>query len=247
MLRQFNDIQGLPLIASDGDFGRVRDVLVDTGTWIARYVLVDSGSRIPERAFIVPPSEIEVAREDGEALRVSLTQGQIEKSPLLPPDRPVSRQEEERLHTYFGWQPYWVDELPPESHTPPVPQGDQMTGDRQAQSTPQDPPPGETHLRSSREMVGYHVQANDGQVGRVSDMILDDESWAVRYFVIDAGEALLSKKLLLAAHLIDRVSFDQFSVFVDLEADQAKGSPEFDPTVPVDKEYEEVLRDYFGY
>ncbi len=41
------------------------------------------------------------------------------------------------------------------------------------------------HLRDSGEMVAYHLQAQDGELGHVNDLVLDDQDWSIRYFVVD--------------------------------------------------------------
>ena len=41
------------------------------------------------------------------------------------------------------------------------------------------------HLRSTNAVSGYHVQASDGEIGNVEDFIVDEETWAIRYLIIN--------------------------------------------------------------
>jgi sporulation protein YlmC with PRC-barrel domain len=50
------------------------------------------------------------------------------------------------------------------------------------------------HLRSTHDVSGYHIQATDGEIGHVEDFIIDDETWAIRYLIIDTHELVAGKK-----------------------------------------------------
>jgi len=247
MLRSLSSLKSVAIADREGELGAVGDILFDDGGWTIRYLVVDDGGPVPDNAHIIPPIAIDEDSRTDEQITLALTRRQVRNSLTLAENEPVSRQQEEKIHSYFGWQPYWTEDIPEERESPPVPQGDQMTGDRQAESVPQDEPEGTPHLRSGREIIGYHVEANGGLFGLVYDLILYDETWVIRYVVLDAGDEGIDRKLLLAAALIDSIRFDEYAVFIDLEADRIAGSPEYDPTVPLNEEYEEVLQDYFGY
>ena len=45
--------------------------------------------------------------------------------------------------------------------------------------------PEDATLRSSANVTGYDIQASDDSIGHVADFVFDDESWAIRYLVID--------------------------------------------------------------
>jgi sporulation protein YlmC with PRC-barrel domain len=58
--------------------------------------------------------------------------------------------------------------------------------------------PDDTHLRSAEELFGYRVQATDGRIGRVDDFIVDDETWDVRYLVVETSAWWFGKSVLIA-------------------------------------------------
>ena len=84
-------------------------------------------------------------------------------------------------------------------------------------------------------------------MGSVSDFIVEDRvTWAIRYMVVDTGSWLPGKKVLVSTNWISKVVWDEKMVYVDLSKDSLSKCPEFDPSQPVNREYEERLYDYYG-
>jgi hypothetical protein len=102
------------------------------------------------------------------------------------------------------------------------------------------------HLRSAKEVAGYHVHCTDGELGHVADFIIDDETWTLRYLVIDTSNWWFGKKVLVSPRWVQEVSWAKSMVYVDLPRDTIKNSPEWNPATPVNREYEERLYDYYG-
>lgn len=102
------------------------------------------------------------------------------------------------------------------------------------------------HLRSAREVIGYHIQAKNGDIGHVEDFIVDDEAWAIRYMVVDTQNWLPGKKVLVAPVWIESIHWAEAKVRVTLTRAKIKKSPEFDPAAPVNREYEDRLYDFYG-
>jgi hypothetical protein len=102
------------------------------------------------------------------------------------------------------------------------------------------------HLRSTKEVIGYHIQAVDGEIGHVEDLIVDDEEWFLRYLVVDTRNWLPGKAVLVAPGWAKRVDWVKRKVHVDLPQEAIRDSPEFDPSRPVNREYEVRLYDYYG-
>jgi uncharacterized protein YrrD len=81
------------------------------------------------------------------------------------------------------------------------------------------------HLHSTREVTGYHIHATDGEIGHVEDFIVDDQSWAVRFLVVDTRNWLPGKKVLLSPRWITRVEWADSSVHFDFTRESVKNSP----------------------
>jgi hypothetical protein len=97
-----------------------------------------------------------------------------------------------------------------------------------------------------KEVTGYHVQTMDGEMGHIEDFIFDDATWTIRYVVVDTVNWWPGKKVILAPDWVLGVSWDTRQVRFDLSKATLKGAPEYDPSKPVNREYEEVLYDYHG-
>ena len=42
----------------------------------------------------------------------------------------------------------------------------------------------DSHLRSTGAVTGYHIEAEDGEIGHVAGFVVDDETWAIRYIEV---------------------------------------------------------------
>jgi hypothetical protein len=102
-------------------------------------------------------------------------------------------------------------------------------------------------LRSSAElMAGYSLHAQDGEIGRVKDFIVDDESWQVRYLVIHTGVWFLGKDALLPPGWIEKISYHGAEVFVNLPRSIIKNAPPYDDSAPLARAFEQRLHDHYG-
>jgi hypothetical protein len=237
MLRSEKSLHQYKVRATDGEIGKVHALLFDDQAWIVRYFVVDTGSWLPGRKVLIPPREVKEPEWQDGHLPVKLTRTQVEESPPIDADKPVSRQHEEALHEHFHWHPYWL--------------GGVAIGTTAAQRKEkrQTDPAVETddpNLRSTREVVGYGVNATDGEIGHIHDFIVDDQDWQMRYAVVDTRTWLPGRKVLLALSWIQRFDWAQRLADIDLSRDQVQNSPEYDPDQPVNRRYEKVLYDYYG-
>jgi hypothetical protein len=111
----------------------------------------------------------------------------------------------------------------------------------------QEPPEeGDPHLRSLDEVLGYHILASDGQIGHADDMIVDSDEWVIRYVVVDTRNWLPGKHVLIVPTSVQRVDWAERLLHLELTREQVSNAPEFDPSQPVNREYEARLYDYYG-
>lgn len=238
MLRSTRQLLGYSVQAKDGEVGEIDDFLFDDQSWAIRYLVVDTGNWLVDRKVLVLPAALDVPNWEAEMLTVSITRQQIEDSPPLALDQPVSRQKEAELHRYYGWPAYWTlgtTSAYPAAETEQSPQSE-------VEQVPENDP----NLRSIEEVKGYHIEARDGQIGHVDDFIADDENWIIRYMVVDTRDWLPGKHVLISPTWVEGVTWDMRQVRVDLKRETIKHSPEFDPSIPLNREYEIRLYDYYG-
>jgi hypothetical protein len=90
------------------------------------------------------------------------------------------------------------------------------------------------HLRSTYGVSGHHIQALDGEIGHVEDFIIDDETWAIRYLVVDTRNWWPGKKVLVSPQWIESVSWEERKVFVNLSRADHQGVAAIHGGVPAD-------------
>lgn len=248
MFRHSTKVRGLTIRAKEGDLGKVEDTLFDDVSWAIRYFVLSTGGWLSGRQVLISPAAVEGPDWDNHSLHVNLTQQQIEKSPDISSDEPVSRQLEQRLHEHYGWPMYWTPKAgvvmgatPPGAARPDLTPGIAARQDQETSNLPGDP-----HLRSMREVVGYHVQATDGEVGHVEDFVVDHERWLIRFLIIDTRNWLPGRKVLVAPDWLKAVDWAARHVHVDLTCQAIKDSPPFEPNEPVNEKYAGELHDYYG-
>lgn len=256
MLRSVNDLQDRGIRATDGDIGSVNQFFFDDDRWTIRYLVVDTGKWLPGRQVLISPIALSDTDWVAEVLNVSLTKEQVKNSPDIDTDKPVSRQHEAEYFNYYGYPYYWYGGglwgagAYPRPGTMGYPDrvgvatgyGGTATELQRASAEEQ----GDPNLRSTKEVIGYYIEAKDGDIGHVEDFIIDDQSWAIRYMVVDTVNWWPGKKVVVAPQWIKRVSWAQSRVYVDLARDSIKNAPEYDPSAIVNRDYESKLYDYYG-
>ena len=120
MLRSAVQTFGYRLQATDGEFGCVRDLLFDDRLWTVRYLVADTGTWLPGRQVLISPAALGQPDWDGSLFPVSLTKEQIERSPAVHDDQPVSREYETALHRHYGWSLYWATDPAAPAEAPSV-------------------------------------------------------------------------------------------------------------------------------
>jgi hypothetical protein len=239
MLRTASDLTGYGIEASDGRIGSVADFLFDDRHWTTRWVLVDTGDWLPGRSILLPPHRLMGPDTQKRVLKVALTQVQVAASPDLSADPPVSRQQEELIYDYYGWAPYWQASGLGLGMTTPLAPPLYAAGAKPSPATAGDPA-----LRSTGDVTGYAVHARDGALGHVQDFVLDDESWAIRYLVVDTRNWWPGKKVLVSPHWVTDIAWSERTVRFDATRERIKASPEFDAT-RLDRAYEERLHAHY--
>ena len=249
MKRSLKSLTGYTMKEIDGEIGKVDEFYFDDNSWTIRYLVVKTGNWFSERKVLISPRALQKPDWENEEFPVNLTKEQIKNSPDIDTDKPVSRQQEEQLSGYYPWGIYWGNE--PDDHGAGI--FGMMPGElyESASSEPAEvdntkPENNDQHLWSTKDVTGYSIHATDGEIGKVVDYIVDDTTWEVNFLVVETGSWLDSRKVLLAPQWIKEVNWNNSIVIVNITTDAVRNSPEFDPSQPVNKVYEQNLYDYYG-
>ncbi len=179
MLNKAKTLTGYTLHSRDEEIGKVEEFYFDDQHWAIRYLVANTGNWLTGQQVLISPYALTAVNQEAQSIAIDLTQKQIENSPSLNSDKPVSRQFELEYYGYYGMPLYWGG---------PYMWGAYPYIERNREQWQGSTPNGKTwdsHLRSTREVRGYHIQATDDEIGHVEDFIIDDETWAIRYLVVD--------------------------------------------------------------
>ncbi len=102
-------------------------------------------------------------------------------------------------------------------------------------------------LRSLKQLYGDELRASDGDIGHIKDFYFDDQSWAVRYVVVDTGSWLSGRLVLISPHVLTNFELDGVRREVKLTRKQIEESPDFNSHKPVSRQYEEEYYRYYGW
>jgi sporulation protein YlmC with PRC-barrel domain len=235
MLNNASTINGYKLHCIDGVIGEVKDLYFDDRHWTIRYLVVDTGNWLTGRKVLISPYALGDLNKEEKQIAVSLTKKQIEESPSLTSDKPVSKQFEASYYLYYGWPMYW-DGPHPWGFSPDI-----MREQEKKRKSTHGEKAWDPYLRSTQDVKGHTIQASDGEIGTVDDFIVDDHTWAIRYLIVDTGIWLPGKKVLVSPQWIERVSWEELTVFVNLSRETIKQSPEYTETAPLSRDYETGL------
>jgi len=240
MLHKAKTLTGYQLDSRDGEMGRVEEFYFDDQRWVVRYLVVDTGSWLTGRRVLLSPYGLGAVSDVKHQISVNLSKKQIEGSPAMASHKPVSRQLHEIYSGYYGWPMYWGG---------PYMWGDRPTLIRDTKEWKDharveggaDP-----HLRNTAEVTGYTIEATDGVIGHVEDFVIDDETWAIRYLILDTRTWWAGKKVLISPKWIDRVSWGESKVFINLTREIIKASPEFTDESALTHDYEVALHRHYN-
>ena len=247
MLRRLKDLEGFTVRASDGDIGSVENFLLDDERWAIRYLVVDTVEFLDGRQVLISPISFRQVEWPARRFQLALTMARIEQCPSTDMHLPVSRQHEEDFNLHYGYSSYWA--YPDLWGMGPNPA--MIAADREKVAAARSVALSEirsydSHLRSTKEVRGYHIEGSDGEVGHVEDFIVDDETWAIRYLILNTRNWWPGKQVLVSPDWLDRVSWSEAKVFVNLSREEIKHSPEFTEESFPTRDYEIKLHRHYN-
>jgi hypothetical protein len=258
MLRSMKDLQSYAIGATDGPIGEVKDLYFDDHAWVVRYLVVETGTWLASRLVLISPMSIREPNWGDRLLKVGITQDQVRKSPDIDTRKPVSRQHEADFLGYYGYANYWGgtgmwgDNLYPSAVVPgslayaldgPGQATERAAYARGARASHRRDDP---NLRSAQAVAGYHIHAIDGEIGHVQDLLVEEDSWAIRYMVVNTSNWWMGHLVLVAPQWISGLHWSEESVTVDLTLEKIKTAPIYDTTEALNRQREIGLYGHYG-
>ncbi len=239
MLIKAKTLKGYKLHCLDGEIGTVTEFVFDDSRWTIRYVAIETGNWLMDRQVLIPPQAITEANETSKYITVNLTKKQIEESPLLYKEIPISRQFESTYQQYYGLPTYWNG---PNIWVPDPSMLNDTAAYKEALLGDKELAPG---LRSTDYVKGSRVHATDGEIGHISDFIIDDKTWEIRYLVIYTHNWLPGKNVIVSPEWINHIGLDEFAIYVNVNREAIKFSPEYTDETELNRDYEHGLHQHY--
>jgi sporulation protein YlmC with PRC-barrel domain len=250
---QLENLRRYTIGATDGEVGQVETVYFDDESWTVRYLVVDTGNWLSGRKVLISPRCIHGVDRERERVVTNLTREQVETSPDIDTHKPVSRQDEIRYYNHYDYPDYWtgpyrwgfaadpflLGSYPPAyggNELPPT-----VARELAARPTVEEEP----HLRSAAEVTGYGIQATDGSLGHVEEFLIDETTWTIRYLIVDPQNWWPGSHVVISPEWIREVNHSDTKVHVDLTREAVRNAPVYDPSRPVERDWERRLHGHF--
>ena len=94
---------------------------------------------------------------------------------------------------------------------------------------------------------GYAIEASDGRLGTVSDFLFEDTSWMIRWLVVDTGNWLSGRKVLLPPSVLEQPDAGRRQFPVKLTVQRVKDSPDVDTDRPVSRQLESNIYNHYAW
>ncbi|MBC8051774.1 MAG: PRC-barrel domain-containing protein [Sphingobacteriaceae bacterium] len=264
MLHSIQSLIGFTMGATDGEIGKVKDFYFDNKTWKVKYLVVETGNWLVGRKVLLSPVALQAADWDSKIFPVNLTRDQIKHSPDIDTDRPVSRQQEADLHSHYSWPNnegtgvgFMTTGMVGGVVAPDVPfeeriseemrhHEDDTISDRgpEAENHSENQSVGDVNLRSFKDMSGFTMDAADGEIGDVEDLLIDSTTWSIPFLVIETGSWYSGDKILVSTNSIDQAKWDNSTIHSQKTTESFRDCPAFDYTKPIHHDLETSLYNY---
>jgi hypothetical protein len=252
MLRRIKDFEKYMLRAIDGNIGRAKEFLFDDSTWEVRYVVVDTGSWLSGRKVLISPNSLNAIRGNDHVILADLTRNQIEWSPRLESDEPVSHQFEREYNSYYSWPSFGGGIFSGRSTAYPagararhsLSQGQYVANFGSVGKTLHEEKLCDSHLLSTDDFKGAYIHALNGEIGHIEDLMLEEENWTIRYIQVENENWLPGRHVLISPQWIERLCWPEARIFVNLTTEAILGSPEYSSKIP-NRDHETRLFEHY--
>jgi sporulation protein YlmC with PRC-barrel domain len=95
-------------------------------------------------------------------------------------------------------------------------------------------------------LVGNIIEAQDGAIGKVKDLLFDDDTWRVKWLVVDTGNWLPGRQVLVPVATVGKPHAHNSSINVDLSMNKIENSPGLGFDQPVSRQAEATMFGYYG-
>ncbi|WP_053217097.1 PRC-barrel domain-containing protein [Virgibacillus senegalensis] len=250
MLYYASSLSDYQLKATDGELGKVKELYFDDKQWVLRYFGVDTRKWLPGKKVLLSPRSLQTVDDENRVIELSSDKETVRNSPSLDETSPLTREYEMNLTRYYGWAPYWTGGFLWGRED--VPLVGAVTNSEQAidiQENREETLAEElTHnLREIDELIEkFTVHASDGKIGSINDVLLDGESWKLRYLVVKNSQDFSWKYSLLSPDWTQSVDWVDYNLYLDVTRETVKNGPGIEEKQEISRGTEQDLHTAYG-
>jgi uncharacterized protein YrrD len=83
-------------------------------------------------------------------------------------------------------------------------------------------------LDSVKTTSGYHICARNGEIGHVDDFLIGQDSWRIRYLLVDTSNWIGGRSVIVSSDSVERVDKEDNQIYVAADRDAIKNAPELE-------------------
>lgn len=83
----------------------------------------------------------------------------------------------------------------------------------------------DAHLDSVKQTSGYHIHARNGEIGHVDDFLIGQDSWRIRYLLVDTSNWIGGRSVIVSSEAVERVDKADNQIYVAADRDAIENAP----------------------
>lgn len=239
MLHSVKELEGYDILAADGQMGKVYEFYFSDSDWFIQHLIADIGHWLYGKFVLLEPQDLLQPDPERKIFPVVLTKDQIGQSPDISTKK-LKVHRNAYLVNEYGWPNFFETS---EAFYSDVISDSELSKDGIPRHAEEHFDP---HLRSTWEVTGFRLHANDGEIGHVEDLLFDDSNWKVKYLCLNLRNWLPGgKKILIPVLLVSKVDAENQAIYISIPKEKIKNSPEFHASSIKDAKFKEELMRYY--
>ncbi|ASJ70893.1 PRC-barrel domain-containing protein [Granulosicoccus antarcticus] len=252
-LRHYDVKSGTQTSPSDDNetLGNIHDIYFDDDTWAIKWFVVETGHWYSSNKILLDSKYFTQVSPATRTFHVSISKADIENAPSVDEHHPVGEQRKsELLYTSFGQDtlffPGYSGVLMPQTLIERSAVLAEQEMDKQ-EADVSDADYADRHLRSASEILGYTVSAINGELGPVTDLVINTDQWNITLLALDTSKWLPDRTVVITPESIERISWEESKLFVTMSKQTIEKSPQLCDLKAIKTSYVSTLSDYYLY
>lgn len=205
MLQSLENLRGFKLQEENGAIGHVVDYYFDDRKWGVRYLVADYGNWVlGHEKVLISPKYLGHADWTSQTLSIGMTMEQLEDSPPVGTHLPISQQR--HPHKIF---------------TPTNPDYADAVEERASVDFTN---PEDANLASFLDLKGLHLEAKDGPIGHLIDLMVNEETWEIVWVVVSTHNWWPGKDVLIVPEHVKNIDVEMRKIYLDMTRQEVKDS-----------------------